>query len=294
MQKKIAYLFLASQYTLLIPYTSSLHLYGRGAFCIFFCIALILKKVKFEKKEFNVLLFLTVPFSFLMLLQGIITQEVMPLKKMLSFVAASLSAVAIYKILGLKRIFNFFLFFVLINCIVSLIWLSAGSIYIEPVSGTIYTVYLTLQQAIYPIHQETGDFSIVRLAGFTGNPNTLGELAAFCFIYGNFVELSGTKKKAMNIVIVLAIIITQSRGALLFVISYCLFVMVQSRRLSLWKKIITFILLVVALTGTIQWSQYRDNSTDVSSGRMDMASMSYDGFENSSNIVSTSRNSVYE
>ena len=279
-----AYLFLISQFAVLVPYNNSLHLYGRGIICVIFFVLLISKNIKFEKKELNVFILLTLPFCFYMFLQGLITQDVMPLKKAISFFSGSVSAIAVYKMLGLKKIFNFLLVFILFNCLTSFIWLLNGTLYIDSLSGKLYTVYLTLQQAIYPLNQSLNGFDIVRLSGFTGNPNTIGALTAFCFVYGNFIEVPPKKKIFMYIVALVAIIISQSRGAVLFIIIYCFFVMIQSRYYPLWKKLIISSLFIVAIFGIMQWSEYRDNITDISSGRIDMASMAYSAFENSSEI----------
>lgn len=284
MLKVIAYLFLISQFTLLNPYAESLYIYGRCLTGTIFLVLLYVGNIKLSKKERNVLLLLTIPFCVFMLIQSVFTQEIQPFKNIASYAAESFSAMFVYKVLGFKKIFKFFLFFVLLNCIAALVWALEGRITIDSTTNKLYVQYLTLLQPLYPVLLDSNGFSIFRLAGFTANPNCLAMLGAFCYIYKDFVEVNKIEEYITGFMIVTMLLVTQSRGAFLFIAVYYFFVILSNNAFSFVKKSIALIMIFAMFIGVMNFGEIRDGSEDMTSGRSTMSNIAFYGFDRSADV----------
>lgn len=250
-------------------HTIPLHLYGRALACMLFFYYMYVKECFLNKNEYIISALLFIPFSCFQLIQAAALQDEGVFRMMLSFFSSVITAFLLIKKLQLNKVFYCLIWFLLINFICSIIWILCGEVRVDYEQLKVYNTFLSLSIPVYV----TGDDGWVRLSGFTRNPNILGMIAAYCGVYLDFIKVNKNKKYLCCVLILCIIVITQSRGAILFIGSYYLLKQIFD------KKIFKVSILILTLaSGLLIMNFMRGEEQDISSGRMEMSQLAWEAY----------------
>ncbi|WP_211221532.1 O-antigen ligase family protein [Selenomonas ruminantium] len=237
------------------------------------------------KKEFIVsqlegegLLLLMFPIISFGMIQCLLLKDSSILIRCIGAFANIITACCISKSIGFLKFSSILRKLTLINIIIVLTVVFCGTLEID-VSNMDKGEVFYLSWGIFKISVVPGSWSgidIVRSGGLFGHPNLFGLMSAIGIIGLAYEKKDYRMKWLWWIVFVISFIISESRASILFVMTFYLFNNVLSNDSVTSKKIkIILMLLLFVFLGIILVSLRSNDTSDITSGRMDIWELVY-------------------
>lgn len=282
LEKTLVTIIICSQIIYVLPFSEYITVYRLGVSLalILLIYSIFTKKISITLAEMKQLILLLFIPTMWYLYQVAFFSNTEIFSRAIVYFTLLASGFYVYKTAELNFMLKVLRYFTVINLALALIWLLLGEIQVYKSDNLFTDDALILQiGGIYQkIFGEDG-FSY-RIAGFTQNPNALAIYGAFGLIGMDFSKLSKWNKVYWVIVYLALFLITQSRAALLFGMSYFIVVYLLRRDIHYVKKIvsITAIILSLVVTNLAIYELRNQNDSDFSSGRLEYIYLVWDEF----------------